>query len=93
MKRSAMAAARWAREFATGFYPFGLCLFGAGILNVEAGWISYLVGATTLIWALDLSASRAAAKAKIETAAMFVAQMVSGRDTQITVDINHNEGK
>src|SRR5690606_16447266 len=70
--------------------PFLLCLLGGTALVAlqEKGWIGPLLAAMFFLWALDLTASRAEAQAKAETAGAFVKALTNGEDTNITVVID-----
>lgn len=70
------------------FYPVAICFFG-GLMMMAAGDGFGLAGGFIAIiafaWAIDLAATKAAAKAKEETAALFIANLMSGQDSQLTV--------
>jgi hypothetical protein len=81
-------AAVWLMDGLRHFYPVAVCLFG-GLMMMAAGAGFGLAGVVIAIvafgWALDLAATKAAARAKEETAAMFIANLMSGTDTELTV--------
>ncbi|GEM_PF-2015262 len=81
-------AGAWLIDGLRGFYPVAVCLFG-GLMMMAAGAGFGLAGVVIAIvafaWATDLAASKAAAKAKEETAALFIANLMSGTDTELIV--------
>jgi hypothetical protein len=81
-------AAGWLMDGLRHFYPVAVCLFG-GLMMMAAGAGFGLAGVFIAIvafaWAIDLAATKAAARAKEETAAMFIASLMSGKDSSLTV--------
>jgi hypothetical protein len=93
MKKYLMAVVRWFAESLRGFYPFMVCGVGGLVMMAHddiGGLAAMLIASFCFAWALDLSAQRAAAKATETTASKFAAIMLSGEDTTVTIDINHN---
>lgn len=71
--------------------PFLICLLG-GLALVALhgkGWPGPLIAGILFLWALDLAANRASAKARSEAAALIIDSLMSGQDTRITVDVNY----
>lgn len=92
MKGFIKKAGAWLIDGLRGVYPVAVCGFG-GLMMMAAGEGFGLAGVVIALlaftWALDLTATRAAAKAKEETAALFIANLMSGRDTELTVTFQH----
>lgn len=98
VKRYIKAARKWIIDAVRGLYPFLICWLGAGLLLIGSDEESAIVRAfvaglsgLSWIWALDLASARAEAKAKSETAAIFLASLTSGSDTEINVNFYHHE--
>lgn len=73
-------------------YPFLICLAGGSALHAlqGKGWAGPLIAGVSFMWAIDLASTRAAAKARVDTAMQIVDGLTSGNDSTITVDITHN---
>lgn len=90
-------ARKWTVDAVRGLYPFLICWIGAGFVLVGSGedsavarMIAVSIAGLSWIWALDLAAARAEAKAKSETAAIFLASLTKGEDTEINVNFYHH---
>lgn len=81
-------ASGWLIEGLRALYPVAACLFG-GLMMMAAGdgfgLAGFAIAIVAFAWAMDLVATKAAAKAKEETAALFIANLMSGKDTELTV--------
>jgi hypothetical protein len=93
MKKILTAVVGWFTASLRGVYPFIVCFVGGLALMAHddiGGLAAMLIAGLCFAWALDLSGQRAAAKATENTASKFAAIMLSGEDTTVTIDINHN---
>lgn len=80
----------WLIELVRKSAPISVCMLGmTAPITLSPGniWIGILIAAFSFTWALDMAATRAAAKAKEETAGRFIKALTSGEDTLITVEI------
>ena len=98
-RKTASAAVRWTRDLIRTFHPFIVCWFAAVLFVIsadDASSISRFMGVAisglSFMWALDMAAARAEAKAKSEMAAMIVANLTSGEDTEIRVSFSGESG-
>lgn len=84
---------KWLVEAIRSGAPMIICLMGGLTLAAteKLGWASIFLATIFWVWALDLAATRAAAKAKEETAGRFIKALTSGEDTMVTVEIFHRE--
>lgn len=83
----------WVLEYVRGLYPIIVCFVGGLVLMVAGetnAVVAMIVAGIAFVWALDLAATSAAAKARESTAALLTSMLVSGGDTTVTIDINHN---
>jgi hypothetical protein len=83
-----MKVARWLLDGFRHFYPVAVCLFGGLMMMAAAGGFGgagMVIALAAFAWAVDLAATKAAAKAKEETAALFIANLMSGKDTDLTI--------
>ena len=93
MKKAIAATVSWFGEYVRGLYPFGVSFVGGLVLMAHddiGGLAAMVIAALCFAWANDLAATRAAARAKEDTATLLTSMLVSGNDTTVTVDINHN---
>jgi hypothetical protein len=88
MKSHIVKARDWLASCTRALYPLMLCLLGGGLMQTGHGWLSLFLAGLAFAFAVDLAASRGEAKGKVDAVAMFIAPMVSGVDTTITVNIN-----
>lgn len=80
----------WLVEAYRRVTPLIVCMFGmTAPIALSPGhvWMGIFIAALSFSWALDMSATRAEAKAKEETAAKFINAITSGDDTTITVEV------
>lgn len=85
------AVLAWLVEALRGFTPFGVCVLGSLFMQIDIGMAGFIIAGLAFSWALDMATTKAAARAEIETASKLVGALISGTDTQITVDINHRD--
>jgi hypothetical protein len=88
----------WLLELIRTFYPFAVCWIGplvlaAGYNDLTHGaelWVIAVSG-FSFIWAIDLAYARGKAKGESQTAARIAALLTTGSNTEISIDINHND--
>lgn len=90
MKAKLKAAWKWFVDGARDLYPWLACVVGGLIISADLGWGGFMAASIVFVWAIDMAGTMAAARARVETATMLAAMLMSGRDTTITVDINDN---
>lgn len=78
-------AFRWFAVTTRSFWPFLVCCTGGLFIQADIGVAGFFVAGIAFTWALDLAGERAAARAKEETASLFLSQLSSGQDTSLTV--------
>ena len=70
--------------------PFFICLFGMSapvVLSPSNVWFGMFIAGAAFAWALDMAETRAAAEAKSDTAAKFIAFMTTGEDRYIDIKV------
>lgn len=90
MSEMVAGALAWCVETFRKATPVMVCMFGMTapvVLSPGHVLVGIFIAALSFSWALDMSATRAAAKAKEDTAAKFINAITSGVDTTITVEV------
>ena len=73
-----------------GMTPFLVCIFGMSapvVLSPDHVLVGVFIAGVAFAWALDMAEVRAAAEARSDTAAKFIAYMTTGVDRDINFSV------